>query len=390
MLTKIISLDGFSSALRWKRFLALCTLLAALGMSLPASAQQPRFTTFEIPAAGIAANQGTFAIGINALGVTAGYYTDSNGVSHGFLRSPDGSITLFDPPGVEGLTGSGQGTVVYGLNPLGAVAGFYLDANFVNHSFLRAPNGSITTFDDPSAGSVVGSYQGTIAYDINVWGTIAGFYRDANDINHGFVRSPWGAFTTFDAPAAGSVVGSYQGTITAGFSGLTPFGAITGSYIDANNVYHGYLRNPDGTFKAFDPGVVSVSGDGTFPTSLNLSATITGQFIDDNNVSHGFLRTPDGNITTFEAPGSGAGPGQGTSAQNINVLGAITGYYTDANNVNHGFLRSSDGKIITFDAPGAGTGSGQGTFATSNNEAGAIAGYYVDGNGVAHGFVTCP
>jgi hypothetical protein len=389
MLAKIITLDGHSLA-RWKRLLVLYAVLGALGMSLPASAQRPRFTTFEVPAAGTGASQGTYAIGINPLGVIAGYYTDSNGVSHGFLRSPDGNVTPFDPPGAEGLTGSGQGTVVYGLNPLGAVAGFYLDANSLNHSFVRAPNGDIITFDDPEAGSVVGSYQGTIAYDINVWGVIAGFYRDANDVSHGFVRGPWGGFTTFDAPGAGSVAGSYQGTTTAGFSGLTPFGAITGSYIDANNVYHGYLRNPDGSFKTFDPGVVSVSGDGTFPTSLNLSATITGQFVDDNNLSHGFLRTPDGNITTFEAPGSGAGSGQGTSAQNINVCGAIAGYYTDASNVNHGFLRTPDGNITTLDAPGAGTGPGQGTIAISNNEAGAITGYYVDGNGVAHGFVFNP
>ena len=45
--------------------------------------------------------------------------------------------------------------------------------------------------------------------------------------------------TTFDAPGAGTASG--QGTIPA-----TPnlFGAITGQYIDTNNVHYGFLRKP--------------------------------------------------------------------------------------------------------------------------------------------------
>jgi hypothetical protein len=58
-------------------------------------------------------------------------------------------------------------------------------------------------------------------------------------VNHGFVRSPFGAITTFDVPGAGTAAG--QGTLPA-----TPnlFGAITGQDIDANNVHHGFVRKP--------------------------------------------------------------------------------------------------------------------------------------------------
>jgi hypothetical protein len=53
------------------------------------------------------------------------------------------------------------------------------------------------------------------------------------------VRSPSGAITTFDAPGAGT--GAGQGTLPE-----TPnlFGVITGQYIDASNVHHGFLRKP--------------------------------------------------------------------------------------------------------------------------------------------------
>jgi len=47
---------------------------------------------------------------------------------------------------------------------------------------VRAPNGTITTFDVP------GAAQGTYPYVNNFWGTIAGWYVDTNGVNHGFLR----------------------------------------------------------------------------------------------------------------------------------------------------------------------------------------------------------
>src|SRR4030095_6451551 len=83
---------------------------------------------------------------------------------------------------------------------------------------------------------------------------------------------------------------------------------------------------------------------------------IAGRYVDGSDVFHGFLRTPDGQITTFDVPGAGTGPGQGTRAANINPSEAIAGRYIDASDVSHGFLRAPDGSITTFDAPNAGTG----------------------------------
>jgi hypothetical protein len=53
------------------------------------------------------------------------------------VRSKQGAITTFDPPGAG--TGSGQGTFCNQINPAGAIAGYYLDANNVFHGYLRNP-----------------------------------------------------------------------------------------------------------------------------------------------------------------------------------------------------------------------------------------------------------
>ena len=84
-----------------------------------------------------------------------------------------------------------------------------------------------------------GSGQGTEGSSISDLGATTGNYIDSSGVNHGFVQSPLGDITTFDAPGAGTASG--QGTIPA-----TPnlFGAITGQYIDASNLHHGFLRNP--------------------------------------------------------------------------------------------------------------------------------------------------
>ena len=58
--------------------------------------------------------------------------------------------TTFDVQGAG--TGFNQGTLLFGINPAGAVTGGYIDASGVAHGFVRAKDGTITTFDAPGAG----------------------------------------------------------------------------------------------------------------------------------------------------------------------------------------------------------------------------------------------
>lgn len=374
----------------------LCLAVCMLGVGVSAGAQKGTIITFDVPEAGTGPGQGTTPGGIDPSGAIIGNYVDAGNVNHGFLRARDGTISTFDVPGAG--TGAYQGTVALGINPAGAITGMYFDGNCLYHGFLRAPDGTLTTFDAPGAGTVGGIcstwtwwlvMKGTAAHNINAAGTITGIYTDPSGVGHVFLRAPDGTFTTLDAPGAGT--GDVQGTWSATFCTLNPAGAITGWYVDAGNALHGYLRTAKGTITTFDaPGGGTGAIQGTVPLSLNPERAVTGFYLDGSSAFHGYLRAPDGTIITFDVPGAGTGFFQGTYAGSNNPAGAITGNYTDANDVNHGFLRAPDGTITTFDAPGAGTGAYQGTVPFAINPAGAITGWYADANGVYHGFLRTP
>src|SRR5215469_18649389 len=172
-------------------------------------ARDGTFITFDVPGAGTGPFHGTYGFSINPAETITGPYVDASGLAHGYVRASDGTFTTFDAPGAG--TGSGQGTFAFNINPAGTIAGYYLDASNAFHGFVRAPNGAITTFDVPGAGT--GPGQGTFTAEVdglNPAGAITGNYSDASSVNHGYVRARNGAITTFDAPGAGT--GPGQGT----------------------------------------------------------------------------------------------------------------------------------------------------------------------------------
>jgi hypothetical protein len=284
---------------------------------------------------------GTYPNGINDLGAITGSYADANGFSHGFVRSPQGKFTTFDVPDAGGF-----GTNPVAINLEGAIAGIYTDSNYSFRAFLRTADGKFTTWIGPGACTTDGSQGcfGSGASNINAFGIVAGGYEDddGNFVHHNFVRTPDGKVKTFDVPGAGT--GSYQGTGCPGcYLGLNQFGAIAGIYSDANSVNHGYLRSPAGKFTTFDaPGAGTDSYEGTgcpsdCSVSLNNWGAITGTNIDADGNYHGYLRSPKGRIVTVDPAGSIL-----TSPAGINDAGAITGTYIDANLVWHGFVRIPD------------------------------------------------
>jgi len=241
-----------------------------------------------------------------------------------------------------------------------------------------------TTFNAPGAGT--GQGQGTFAISLNDSEGISGNYVDASDVGHGFTSAANGAITTFDVPGAGtgSGQGSYAGNINLA-------GTIAGQYLDVNNVYHGYVRAASGVITTFDaPGAGTSAYQGTQVTGidgLNDAGAVAGLYQDASTVYHGYVRAANGAITSFDVAGAGTGAYQGTYTSSINDAGAITGPYQDASNVYHGYVRAANGAITTFDVAGAGTGAYQGTAGYAINDAGTIAGQYTDASNAYHGFV---
>src|SRR5215471_2563574 len=263
------------------------------------------------------------------------------------------TITTFDAPGAG--TAAGQGTIAFCLNPSGAIAGFTRDANNARHGFLRAPDGTFTIIDDPAAGTcstncgAIGNGQGTRAYAINPSGVITGFFTDNSARCHGFLRAPDGTFTQIDAPDAGA--GPFpQGTFPSEITpmGINPAGAITGFYVDANSVQHGFVRAPNGIITEFDP----TGSIFTNPNAIDALGEITGFYFDANFVGHAFFRDQYGNFTTIDAPGADmTGDGNGTFGVGLTPNGGVEGVYVDVNGVLHGFLRSKQGTLTTYDVP---------------------------------------
>ena len=68
--------------------------------------------------------RGRGPIPVNPSGAITGFFTDSVNVAHGYVRSNQGVITVFDAPGAG--TGPGQGTFPFSpliINPNGAITG---------------------------------------------------------------------------------------------------------------------------------------------------------------------------------------------------------------------------------------------------------------------------
>jgi hypothetical protein len=160
-------------------------------------------------------------------------------------------------------------------------------------------------------------------------------------------------------------------------------------FLDANYVFHGWLRTPDGKVTRIDvPGAGTSSGEGTYTVAINSEGIIVGGFIGQGDSwasgLQGFLRDVHGWITTFEPP-----PGKGSVASydiadTGEIAGTCWGPGLDA------FSRAPEGTYTVFSLPGAGTGPSQGTYGIAVNQEGWIAGYVTDKNSVTWSFVMIP
>jgi hypothetical protein len=77
---------------------------------------------------------------------------------------------------------------------------------------------------------------------------------------------------------------------------------VTGTYLDGGGSAHGFVRTPDGTVTKFD---AAKGATDTVPQAINIDGTIAGYYTTDT--PHGFVRTADGTVTTFDVPNEPGG-----------------------------------------------------------------------------------
>jgi hypothetical protein len=205
------------------------------------------FTTFVYA---VGSNYPTVVTGLNASGTVVGYFAQDAG-SSSFIRDPDGFWTQFDVPVDVGNQGILK-TNAESINADGVIAGWYGAVMrpqslpiAATGGFVRLPQGIVTLFNPP--GTIVTSPESGFTEDggslsaphrlsINQEGTITGSYVDAEGAQHGFVRNPYGTITSFDPP---------RGKQTTAAS-INDSGVVAGSYFyDWNaQVAQGFLRLP--------------------------------------------------------------------------------------------------------------------------------------------------
>jgi hypothetical protein len=145
------------------------------------------------PAATPPCGNQTIPEAINASGTIAGTFTTyCPANTGGFVLSPTGQFTLFQPPGQLpfyhdlDLVSLGPPLRLVSIDDAGDIAGTYADAAGLRHGFVRNPYGTITSFDPPESKS-------TTVTGIGDGGAIAGYYQynpNGTGLTSGFLRIP--------------------------------------------------------------------------------------------------------------------------------------------------------------------------------------------------------
>jgi hypothetical protein len=159
-------------------------------------------------------------VAVNAAGAMTGW-TDEG--EDGFLLQADGSSVTFQ------IAGATNGTYPTSINASGSITGFdYIvlsESSVTKHGFLRTPDGTITTFDPP--GSAM-----TVPLSINKSGAIVGYYSPSSFFETqyftGFLRLPDGRFLKINPP----------GALISQCSAINDRGEIVGEFFDVNGWHY--------------------------------------------------------------------------------------------------------------------------------------------------------
>ena len=252
-------------------------------------------------------------------------------------------------------------TQLLGINNSLLVAGYH---NFASNSgfTLKLPLGFVTeNFPNSMMTQVIG---------INNTGTTDGFYVDNGGTTHGFYKTG-STYTTVD----------YPGTPFNQLLGQNDLGQASGYYsMSANNSTPDipYIYNQLGG-NVFEVITIPAAVGGAQATGINNSQQVSGFYIDAGGVNHGFLLTA-GLLTTLDPPGA-------TFAQalGLNNRGQVVGQFMDAGGNTHGFLWTVANGFTTIDEPnGVGT-----TIVNGINDNGVIVGFYGTAP-INSGFVAFP
>jgi hypothetical protein len=198
-----------------------------------------------------AADGGGVATAINDSGSVVGFYSTGGGnyVFTGFVAHPDGYWAEIRFPGNPACSNQ---IIPDAINAAGTIAGFYTMSYYSEPGcgpenmggFVMSPGGEVTLFQPP--GQIPEFHNLALFAFISAphWisidraGDITGSYFDATGVLHGFVRNPYGTITPFDPPKS----------LFTWVTGINDGGAIAGYYFSLPGQAPGvgFIRVPCG------------------------------------------------------------------------------------------------------------------------------------------------
>ena len=215
----------------------------------------------------------------------------------------DGVFTTYDFPG-------SQNTYFFALGNNGNAAGHYQDSEGLFHGVVLE-NGELRQYDFPGAVE-------TFLYGISdSTGALTGNFIDDSGIRRGF---------------SGEEIIEYPGAKETFADFVNASGGMVGSYVDADGIYHPYIRTPTGRFISIDLPRASQL-EFFFVHGINDAGTMVARTKPKDGAPITYVGTFREGLKDFKVPGSVS-----TEGYNINQDGSIVGHYDTDDGRRHGFI----------------------------------------------------
>ena len=239
----------------------------------------------------------------NDFGDYAGNTRSPNGEKTIGFTLIDGVFSTYDFPG-------SQNTYFYALGNNGNAAGHYKDSNGLYHGVILE-NGELRQYDFP------GAVQ-TFIYGLSdETGALSGNIVDEAGVTRAF---------------SGDLIITFPGAVTTYGDFVNAAGAVVGSYVDADGMPHGFIRNPDGSFTTIDlPEMPNLQF--LFVNTITDAGVIGFRAKAVNDILRSYILLPDGTLYEVRLPGSVS-----TVVRNVNQDGSIIGYYDLPDGRRYGFV----------------------------------------------------
>ena len=255
----------------------------------------------------------------------------------GNTRSADGKkmvgFTIIDGEFLRHDFPGSQNTFFYALSNTGIAAGHYQDSNGLYHGVILE-NGVLRQYDFP------GAVQTEIYGISDATGALTGNYIDASGGRRGF---------------SGDEIIQFPGASETYAEFVNASGGMVGSYVDADGLFHPYIRTRNGRFISLDLSRAERL-EFYFVHGINDAMVVVSRAKPVDGVTHTYVGTFRDGLQEFKIPGSVS-----TEGWNINQDDSIVGHYDSADGRRHGFIArpapnlpaltvSMDGNVVELQA----------------------------------------